>query len=192
MPISKSSILFYTGPLYTPFAAKIFLNESVSKIDVVALILGFMGTILINDPFSDQERGSNEVLGSIIALIGGVFIGASTIIIRLMSGQLHYTVSPFYFSLGGTCISSVLYLLSNKHENIQPIYNLETFILLVSIGAISMIGQIFIALAYENEKASKVAVFFYLQMVLIVVLDYTIFSTKLAMIEIIGGALIFG
>lgn len=73
LPISKGSVLFFTGPLYVPILAFYFLNEPISKIDVFALILGFLGILFINNPFAETEKGENELFGAFLSCCGGVF-----------------------------------------------------------------------------------------------------------------------
>lgn len=100
IPVSKASILFFTAPLYMPFLGKMFLNEHISKVDVLALIWGFWGTVFINNPFSEKEKTHNEIIGTIIALLGGMlsstaWIGKQVIIFQLVfsSTQCKFWIS---------------------------------------------------------------------------------------------------
>jgi drug/metabolite transporter (DMT)-like permease len=190
--ISKSNILFFTGPLYVPFLAYFILNERISKIDIVALTLGFIGMILINNPFSDREKGENELLGTILSLAGGVTSSIAWISIRKMSSKCHFTIAPFYFSLGCTFCSSLLFIWSSQGKVNKAEYGVIVIITICAIGLITFIGQLLQSLAYEYEKASRVAVFYYLQTFLVFLFDYIFFGTTYGMIEIFGAFLIVG
>jgi len=192
LSISKCNILFFTGPLYVPFMAYYFLGEPISKIDIFALTMGFIGMMLINNPFTDHEIGENELLGVALSLTGGVTSSIAWVAIRKMSSKCHFTVAPFYFSLGWTVVGSFLYIFSVQGQTNEVEYSSLALSLLITIGLITFIGQLLQALAYEYEKASRVAVFYYLQTFLVFLYDYFFFGTTYGVIELIGAFLIIG
>ena len=190
--ISKANILFFTGPLYVPFLAYFFIGEQISKIDVLALLMGFIGIIMINNPFSEYDSSNSELFGGFIAALGGIFASFAWVVIRKMGGKVHFTVPPFYFSLGWTITSSILMILNKQGQTFKPKYDFYTIIIITIVSLSTFIGQIFQSLAYQYEKASRVAIFYYLQTALVFFSDYLMFSTTFGYFEIIGTVLIIG
>mmetsp|Transcript_8392 Transcript_8392/g.7419 ORF Transcript_8392/g.7419 Transcript_8392/m.7419 type:complete len:87 (+) Transcript_8392:65-325(+) len=84
IPISKAVVLYYTGPLYVPLLSYIFLKEPTSKMDILSLIVGFLGMFLINNPFNEGSHGSNELIGVLISVFGGMASSIGWIVIRKM------------------------------------------------------------------------------------------------------------
>ena len=192
LPISKSNVLFFTGPLYVPVLAYYILDEKISRVDILALVLGFFGTIFINNPFSETARGANETLGVILSLAGGIASSVAWVYIRKMSSGCHFTIGPFYFSLGCTVIGAIIFMFSVQGETNDVRYDLIGITLIVTISLVTFVGQLLQALAYQYEKTSRVAVFYYFQTFLVFTYDYFIFGTQLGVIEFFGALLIIG
>lgn len=121
-----------------------------------------------------------------------------------MSGYWHYTVPPFYFSIGATAISSLVYIYQVQGVQTSAVYTPLGIFMISMISILTLFGQLLQGLAYEYEKASRVAVFYYLQVFLVFLqgkvfalinpylsyLDMIFFHTKVGGIEIIGATLI--
>ena len=50
IPVSIGHCLYATGPLLVAVFARIWLKERLSKFDIMAIIMAFVGVILINYP----------------------------------------------------------------------------------------------------------------------------------------------
>ena len=192
LSISKANILFFTGPLYVPMLAYFFIGENISKIDSFALLLGFIGIVIINNPFNSGESEADAIYGGILAALGGAFASLAWTTMRKMGGKVHFTVAPFYFSLGCTITSTILFLINVQGRSIQATYTWFSVFLIGVISLFTFIGQLLQSLAYEYEKASRVAIFYYLQTALVYIFDFLIFSTVFGTSEIIGTILIIG
>ncbi len=68
-------------------------------------------------------------------------------------------------------------------------YGWADYLMIFVVSLSSFLGQLMQALAYEYEKASKVAVFYYFQIFIVFMYDYFIFSTSFGYIEILGAIL---
>ena len=192
--ISKASILFFTAPLYLPFLARYFLNEPISKIDFAAITLGFCGVVLINrpNPGDSDDKILKELTGVALSLLSGICFGLSQICIRQMSNKCHYSIPPFYFSIGCTVLGFLMYIWEQNSGREKTVYdNLAIFLLLV-ISCITFVGQITLVLAYKYEKVARVTVFCYMQTLLVMIYDIIFFGHSLKLLEIIGAILIMG
>jgi|APCry1669189369_1035219.scaffolds.fasta_scaffold331923_1 drug/metabolite transporter (DMT)-like permease len=51
MPVSIASSIFSMGPILTTIFASKFLQEKVTISDYAALLLAFIGVVMVNNPF---------------------------------------------------------------------------------------------------------------------------------------------
>ena len=63
--LSKASTIFFTYPLFTAINARIFLGESISNFDWLAIVLAFVGIVLLQDPFGAQKANRDWVLDTV-------------------------------------------------------------------------------------------------------------------------------
>ena len=49
--ISKASVLFWTNPMVVALIAFFYLNEKISRVEYLAIVLVFIGVVLTLDPF---------------------------------------------------------------------------------------------------------------------------------------------
>ena len=115
MPVYTSSCIFFTMPIWATLMGFFFLGEPINKYDILSVFSAFCGVLFINDPlklFKEQnneiEYSDNDILiGTILSLIGGIS-GAGVMIILRRLKSLHYSISPFWYSLGSLLISPFL------------------------------------------------------------------------------------
>ena len=192
IPISKSSILFLTAPLYLPFLAHYILGESVTRIDIIAILLGFCGVVLINKPSFDADNNmfSNELKGACLGLLSGLCNGISQICMRKVRKKCHFSIGPFYNSLGCTILGILLYLYEHSHHTYNSKYDMTTIFLLLIISTWAFLSQILLVLSYQYEKVARVAIFSYLQTMLVMVYDIVFFGHIFKIIEFLGALVI--
>ena len=91
-----------------PFLARCILNERIKTWDVIAVVVGFIGTLMLVQPFasSDQESGS-DLIGCIIGLVSAVFAALAVVYLRKLAEQIHFTLVPMYNLMFATIISPI-------------------------------------------------------------------------------------
>ena len=107
LPISTTNVLFFTSPLIAAVIAFFVVKEKITIFDLMCLVLAFIGVILINNPFANHaSTGSlyTKLIGSAFAIGGAVGAASAWVCMRIMK-DIHFTISPFYFSLGSTFFS---------------------------------------------------------------------------------------
>ena len=130
MPISTASSIFFTGPIWTAIFAVIFLKEKMGKSDIISLVACFVGIMLINRPWADKTaptpdeighiaaatenaletkvyNSTDKIYGTLYALSGAIGAALAFICMRIMKTDIHYSVSPFWFSIGCTFLSPI-------------------------------------------------------------------------------------
>lgn len=82
VPPGRSSILAYTGALWTAPLAAIFLRERLTDLRLSGLALGTIGLVLLVEPWSLDWRDSNLVWGIGMLLVAATANASSTVHIR--------------------------------------------------------------------------------------------------------------
>lgn len=83
--LSKAAVLYWTNPMFTALISSIWLKEMLSLVDWAAIFVSFAGIIVIQNPLARQaiaslyslQQSREELIGSIAAIVGAVFIAVS-------------------------------------------------------------------------------------------------------------------
>ncbi|WP_064580341.1 DMT family transporter [Streptobacillus moniliformis] len=134
----------------------LFFNEKFTKVQFFALIMSFLGVILIVKPGS-----SSFSYGYILAILGAFCASFAYICIRGLAirGKVKPLIIIFYFSLFSTLVL-LPYVLIDR----TPL-DLKTITLLIGIGVFGAMGQYGITFAYNFAPAKEISVFEYSQVI---------------------------
>ena len=136
--------------MLSPIWCKIFLKEELKRLDVLTLILAFGGVICINNPFEEatddkENKKHNYLIGTIVGLTGAFFGSWAMTCMRYMRIGIHHTIAPFYFGTFNVIMSPIAIALvrttSPEYSN-PTTYDFKTILILLSIGAVTTLGQI--------------------------------------------------
>ena len=160
MPLADARVIFYTSPVLTAILGRIFLRESVSKFDLIAMLLSIGGVVLIGRPtflFGSlgKTSGSEQVwVPTLIALGAAVFTSLALIVVRKISQEVGTRVVVFYFSLVGSIVSFAGSMISGFK---YPDCGTHDSLYILAIGALGYSGQLIGTKAVAMEKASVVS-----------------------------------
>ena len=160
MPLADAGVIFYTSPVLTAILGRIFLKESVSKFDVLAMILSIGGVVLIGRPkflFGSvgENSGSKQVwVPTLFALAAAFGSATSTVLTRKMSQEVGPRVVVFYFAVVGSVISFAGSLISGFK---YPDCGTYDSIYMVATGVLGYFGQVVRSKALTMDKASVIA-----------------------------------
>jgi len=98
--LSLFQVIFWINPFFVSLFSYLILGESIHYVDIIGMIIAFIGVILCVNPFSINFKGDNFVLGVIVAFIGAIGGGLSPIYQRKMSQAGHFMLNPTYFGIG--------------------------------------------------------------------------------------------
>ena len=160
MPLADARVIFYTSPVFTAILGRIFLKESVSKFDVLAMILSIGGVVLIGRPkflfgTDGENSGSKQVWVPTLFAVAAAFGAAtSTVLTRKMSQEVGPRVVVFYFAVVGSVISFVGSLISGFK---YPDCGTYDSVYMLAIGIMGYFAQVVRSKALTMEKASVIA-----------------------------------
>ena len=165
LPLTDVISLTFTGPLFVTIMSVIFLSEKVGVRRWSAVIIGFVGSLIVIRP------GFMELnLATIAALGTGFFYGIYLVITR----KLHTSDSPLLTLLLTGVVGAVIASFLVPVVWISPTFN--QWSLLALMGIFACLGHLFLILSLKYADASKLAPFGYFEIVTNVILGYYFFG----------------
>jgi len=188
LPLVESNAIAFSSPLFTVALAAIILNERVRIYRWSAVVIGFVGVLVVLLPHLSGEEltaaaAGASFIGVIYAICGSVANAGTAIQTRRLAQSESTSSIVFYFSL--SCALAGLATL--PFGWITP--SVGETVALISIGVLGGAGHIFLTESYRYASASLVAPFDYTAMIWALVLGYAMFG-ETPTVEIIGGSAI--
>jgi drug/metabolite transporter (DMT)-like permease len=187
LPIVDATAISFAAPLITVALAAVFLKERVRIYRWTAVIVGFVGIVVMLAPyfdFSSRVGATVTVLGFVFA-ITGAFCNAGSVIQTRRLTQTETTSSiVFYFSL----ICALAGLATWPFGWLTPT-TLE-FAALLTVGLCGGLAHILLTESYRWAPASLVAPFDYTAMLWAFALGYIFFNEVPTVYVFIGAAII--
>ena len=176
-----TSITFLT-PIIVAILSKIILKEKINQYRWYAIILGFIGVLVILSPrfyYESYTLDKLTIFGIVFGLIGTILVAFAMLTIRKLC-QTEFTATiVIWFSILSSIISFVfsipfIKMLPSQRwvfsNNIFEIFNL------INIGLFGGIAQIILTESYRYASASIIATFGYLSIVWAVLIGWFLFN----------------
>ena len=181
VPLADSAALTFTAPLFGTLAAAFFLGEKVHARRWVAIVIGFLGVIVVVRPgVVPFTLGPGLVLFSTVA-----FAGVTVLVKRMAASERTMTV-VFYQSLFMTFLT----LPTAAYVWVTP--GGVQLALLVTIGVLSTFGWLCFTRAFALADASAILPLEFTRLPFVAVLGYFLFAEVPDAWVWIGAAIIFG
>ncbi len=163
--MAKALTLAFVAPLITTALSPIFLGEKVGLRRWSAVIIGFLGSLIVIRPGFIEFN-----LATVAALGTGFFYGIYLVITR----KLHSSDSPLLTLLLTGVVGGVIASFIVPVVWVNPSFN--QWALLALMGVFACLGHLFLILSLKYADASKLAPFGYFEIVTNVILGYYFFS----------------
>ena len=163
--MAKALTLAFVAPLITTTLSPIFLGEKVGIRRWSAVIIGFIGSLIVIRPGFIEFN-----LASIAALGTGFFYGIYLVITR----KLHTSDNPLLTLLLTGVVGAIIGSFLVPIVWINP--TTAQWSLLALMGIFACLGHIFLILSLKYADASKLAPFGYFEIVTNVMLGYYFFG----------------
>ena len=186
LPYAEATVLQYLHPMFTAILALIFLGERVQKSTLVCIFCSILGLIVIVRPeflFSGFKGDYNQ-FAVFTALLGAFGSGVAYMLVRKLSATEDPSVIIFYFPVVALPVSVVL--LGNNW--VLP--SGWSWLILLSVGVTTQIGQWGLTKSMQTETASKATSFSYLQVLFAALLGWLVFEEIITIWTLLGGGLI--
>lgn len=179
LPTAEAAILQKSSPFFVVVFAAILLKEKVTKIDVISLLLAFVGVAIITKPTGDFN------IYSIVAFLSALFAAMAYVIIGMLKGKEEGETVMLAFGLVTVVILAPFMIKGFKVPNAKEALGM----LMVGIGGAC--GQYFLTKSYLMAPASKVSIYNYSSVVFSSIFGYFLFGDKIDFATGIGMVLVF-
>ena len=179
LQLSESFLLMSTAPLFIPIIAYVWIHEPVERKVRGAIIIGFLGIILILKPGMGVFRPI-----AFVGLGAGLMGALAMVSIRRMSSSEPTIRIVFYFTVFGTLISAMPLVWSWQSPKA------EIWWLLVLMGLLAAVGQFLLTKGYSLAPAAKVGPFSYSNVVFAMLLGWVLWGEGLDFLTWVGAFLI--
>lgn len=184
LPLADATAIGFAAPLFVVILAVLMLSERVHAYRWSAILIGFLGVLVIARPQAGMAQGA--LAGAAFALTGAFLAALAMIFVRRMSGHEHPATIAFYFMLTSGVIS--LFTTALGWEVPTP----TEAIVLALVGIAGGAGQLFLSFSYRYGEASVLAPFDYAAMIWAVALGYFLFGELPTAQVWIGAAIVIG
>ena len=150
MPMADTTAFLFTASLFIPILGIFFLKEKVGPYRWAAVIIGFIGVIIMLSP-----TGNVNTLGIILALSAAFMHAVLQTILRHLGKYEKPETITFYFVLIGTIVAA----LPLPFVAVPP--TMEEIPLLFAVGLTGALAQFLLSIAFGNAPAAVVTVFNY-------------------------------
>lgn len=187
LPLPEVTALRFITPILIVIFAAILLGERIRLVRLVSVFMGLFGVMIILWPRLGDGlagAGQREMLGAAMVLGSAAFAAFAQIFIKRMASVESTAAIVFYFSL----TSMTLSLLSLPFGWVWPT-GIE-WSLLIIMGLVGGLGQIFLTSSYRFADASVLAPFTYVSMIWALLIGYFIFGEVPTATMLVGVALV--
>ena len=180
-PLATVSALSFTSPLFAALGTVLILGERIRMRRIVALVIGFIGTLIIIRPgFIEMQTGALLILAS--SLIWGIVM----VNIKALGTSESSITSTAYMAVIMTPLSLIPAALFWTWPSPTMIGCLAL------MGLLGTIAHIALAQAFRETEATTVLPADFLRLIWASLLGYAFFGEVPKILVLVGGAMIFG
>ncbi len=150
MPMADATAFLFTSSLIVPMFGFFFLKEHVGKYRWGAILVGFLGVLVMLKPTGDVN-----MTGAAVALSAALMHATLQTILRSLGKTEAPETITFYFVFIGTFVS----LIPLPLVFVMPTWHEVPYI--IGLGLTGVAAQMMLSLAYKNAQAAIVTVFNY-------------------------------
>lgn len=181
MPLADAIAISLSAPLFVIAMSGVFLGEPAGLRRKIALVVGFVGVVVVVQPTGDVEW-----IGVGAALLGSVLFAVLGIQNRYMSATESTELMVFYGALGFLIVTGV-----TMPQVWHPPSPAETGLML-TLGLVSLSAQVSITHAYRFAPVYVIAPIEYVVILWAVFYGWLLFSDLPTTVMLCGAAVIVG
>ena len=183
LPMANATAIGFSEILFMTIVSIPFLKERVNKAQWIAIIIGFLGVLIVARPSTDLFDLTK--IATILMLIGGCLDGIVLLYPRKMGKTDSILTILFYYAF----ISSIFAFGVVIFEGWTPIAS-EDFIWLLGIGIFSLLGQLCATYAFQFASAGSLSPMIYSLLLWATLFGYLFWGEIPDIYTIIGSCIV--
>ncbi len=158
LPLAEATTLGFTVPIFATILSALVLREQVGAHRWAAVILGFIGVLIVIQPGS----GGFPLKGALVGLMSALIIGIISIHLRDLGRTEAPATTVFYFSLLSSMMMLALHLAPLPEAARTLVawgpgaHSLNQWLLIVGLGLCGGLGQIALTASLRHAPVSTV------------------------------------
>jgi drug/metabolite transporter (DMT)-like permease len=181
MPLASATAINFSAPLFATLASLIFLKEPVGRARWAALLIGFLGVLIVTNP-----GGETFQIGALYALGNALLFGTVTAGVRGMTS----TESAKTLTMYQLIFLSVFYAATLPLGFVMPTW--ADMPLIIANGVTNMLGQYWWTRAIHLAPTSAVAPFQYLSLLWAMMFGYALWGDVPTAGLLVGSVIVVG
>ena len=196
LTLAEATIILFFSPLITVVLSPFLLKEEVNSSCWLAVIIGFIGMIIVIDPSNIINFENIDLIwfkGIIYGILGALFYSLYQIGTRVLAPVEPALTSLIFSCVAGLIGTTILILLDYDLSPSLQVWKNPGFIewiWLATVGLFGAIGQFLILRAYSKTKAITLAPVSYTHIIWATFFGYIIFDSLPNLQTLLGGVLI--
>ncbi|WP_397400998.1 DMT family transporter [Phenylobacterium sp.] len=182
LPLTEATALQFTSPLFMTALSALLLREAVGRHRWAAVVVGFIGVLIMANPIP----GHLNVPGVTLGILSALGAAGAMVAIRQIADTERGPTIVFYFTVGGV----VLGLAGSAFHWVTP--DPLTMAMLVLAGLVGGVGQLLLTEALRNAPVGVIAPFDYTQLVWAAGLGLVIWGELPHPLTLVGAVIVAG
>lgn len=187
LPLAVVLALSFTSPIFIALFAGLILGERPGRPVIVAIVLGFVGVLVVLwHEMAVGGAGEASKLGIAAALISAVTYALSMVVLKSRAARDPLATIVLLQNAFPALLIAPLGLLAWTSTSWTEL------VVMLAIGALGTGGHLCLASAYRSEEASRLGVFEYTSFVWAIAIGFFAFGEVPGIGTLIGAGLIIG
>lgn len=180
LPLAEATVLLFLSPLFASLLAVVFLNEKLHLRQILAVLAGLVGVIVVAQP----GGGHLPLFGVVIGLLGAVTMGLVSVTLRSVAQKESAIATTFCLTVSVCVVFGALY--PWFHTDIS---NHVLLVLAVS-GFFGLIGQLLMTQSFKYASVSDLAAIDFTNIVWVGLLSFVVWQILPPLSTWVGAAII--
>lgn len=181
--VGKGSVYIYSYPIFATLFSMLILKEKVEPIKFVVIFISFAGLVLLS---VGGRKESLDGLGiyELIAIAGSVITGLAVVFVK----KLHDSDNSYAIFFSQCIVGFWMFLVPSGAT--QASGNLNELLLLVLVGVVATIGQLFMTEGYKYVNVATGSLLQSMVPVFNLLSGWLIFQEQFSTVEMLGAFVI--
>ena len=174
LPLADAIAIFFVQPMLLTLLSALVLGESIGWHRRSAVVVGFLGALLIIRPGSDSFT-----LASLLPLAAAVFFASYITLTRKVANVDHPLTMQLSSAVAAAIVMTIALFVGSFSEvaMFQPrLPSATEWLLLAGVGLIAAVGHLMVVVALNRAPASLLAPFSYIEIISATALGWIVFN----------------